>query len=84
MHCLVLRMRVMLKRSWGKMAVVRAALLVWLAVSCVECGGRDYEVRGLDPRNKPRYHPGKDFTCLDGSDTIAFSMGALASFPRLL
>ncbi|CAI8057324.1 Glucosidase 2 subunit beta [Geodia barretti] len=54
--------------------VVCVAVLSLLAVSSVECGGREYEVRGLDPRHKPRYHPGKDFTCLDGSDTISFSM----------
>lgn len=58
------------------MAVV-VCLLVLLP-SVVFCGGRDYEVRGLDPHNKHRYHPGKDFTCLDGSDTIAFSMGTRA------
>ena len=52
-----------------------AALAVLLP--CALCG-HSYEVRGLDPSNKPRYHPGKDFTCLDGSDTIAFSMGELS------
>ena len=57
--------------------VVCVVVLSLLAVSSVECGGREYEVRGLDPRHKPRYHPGKDFTCLDGSDTISFSMGSL-------
>ena len=59
----------------GEMAVV-VAVLVLVAVSSVNCAGHGYEVRGLDPRHKSRYHPGKDFTCLDGSDTIAFSMGS--------
>ena len=61
-------------RSCGGREMACVALLVLVVVSSVmECGG--YGVRGLDPRHKPRYHPGKDFTCLDGSDTIAFSMG---------
>lgn len=48
-------------------------LLVAALLPCALCGYK-YEVRGLDPSKKARYHPGKDFTCLDGSDTIAFSM----------
>ena len=62
-----------------KMAVLALAVFVFLAASRVECGGKDYEVLGLDPRHKPRYHPGRDFTCLDGSETISFSMGMLHS-----
>ena len=54
-------------------AVCVLLLAVLLSVSLVE--GRQYEVRGLDPRYKGRYHPGRDFTCLDGSDTFSFSMG---------
>lgn len=52
-------------------------VLVLLVVSLLPCAlwGHKYDVRGLDPKHKPRYHPGRDFTCLDGSDTIAFSMG---------
>ena len=52
------------------LAVVSVAVLL----PCVLCGHK-YEVRGLDPSHKSHYHPGKDFTCLDGTDTISFSMG---------
>ena len=50
-------------------------MLVVLLLGAVGGHGLQHEVRGLDPSKKARYHPGKDFTCLDGSDTIAFSMG---------
>lgn len=57
------------------MAFKAACFLVAALLPYALCGHK-YEVRGLDPSKKARYHPGKDFTCLDGSDTIAFSMGA--------
>ena len=56
-----------------KMALT--SVLVVLLLGVLGGHGFEFEVRGLNPSNKNRYHPGKDFTCLDGSDTIAFSMG---------
>ena len=65
--------RVLARREMSfKVVLCVAVLSLWL--SCALCGYQ-YEVRGLDPSRKARYHPGKDFTCLDGSDTVAFSMG---------
>ena len=47
------------------------SLLVALALLQVTLGA---EIRGLNPNKKPSYNPTKDFTCLDGSATIPFSL----------
>ena len=58
------------------MAFSEVALCLTVLLACAVSGhAYSYEVRGLDPGKKASYHPGKDFTCLDGSDIIAFSMG---------
>ena len=57
----------------GKMATRTLLLVALLPLALAE-----NQVRGLDPRKKAQYHPGRDFTCLDGSDTISFSMGECA------
>ena len=43
------------------------ALCQLISVTCVE-------IRGLHPDKKQFYDPGKDFTCLDGSHTVPFSL----------
>ena len=60
-------------KTEGKMASRPASLL--LLVALLPLALAENQVRGLDPLKKTRYHPGRDFTCLDGSDTISFSMG---------
>ena len=50
-----------------------AIIAVSLSLICVQ-GAQGVEVRGLNPEKKSFYKPGNDFTCLDGSATIPFSL----------
>ena len=50
-------------------------LLFLVAAALLSPAVGEMRVRGMNPSVKVRYHPGRDFTCLDGSDTISFSMG---------
>ena len=50
------------------MAWIRAVLLLWLSL----CSAA--EIRGLNPKQKASYNPERDFTCLDGSATLPFSL----------
>ena len=55
------------------LAASAAALLLSL-VLCLLREGRSVEVRGLRPDVKGSYVAERDFTCLDGSATVPFSL----------
>ena len=46
-----------------------AVFLLYLLYSCSAA-----EIRGLNPKHKASYNPERDFTCLDGSATLPFSL----------
>ena len=51
------------------MAWKTAVLLLWLSYLSSAA-----EIRGLNPKHKVSYNPERDFTCLDGSATLPFSL----------